>query len=160
LVDQSSREIKRLCTNLHPSVLDSLGLHAALSSQVDDFQRAYEVKAEFNYGEVKERYLIEIERVIYRIVQESLNNIAKHARASRLSVSILDTHKSIIVTVDDNGIGFDVKKTLSSQDVKRGLGLLGIKERASLVNGRVSISSKRGKGTVIRLEIPKKIQGD
>lgn len=160
LVDQSSREIKRLCTNLHPSVLDSLGLHAALSSQVDDFQRASEVKTEFNYGEVKERYPIEIERVIYRIVQESLNNIAKHARASRLSVSILDTHKSIIVTVDDNGIGFDVQKTLSSQDVKRGLGLLGIKERASLVNGRVSISSKRGKGTVIRLEIPKKIQGD
>jgi len=156
LVDQSSYEIKRLCTNLHPSVLESLGLRAALSSYIEHFQKSYGIETEFNYGGVEERFSFEIERVIYRVVQESLNNISKHARASKLTVSLLDTPVSIIVTIEDNGVGFDVKSTLSSQEVNRGLGLLGIKERVSLVKGQVSIKSKKGKGTVIRLEIPNK----
>ena len=157
LVDQSSYEIKRLCTNLHPSLLDSLGLQAALSSYIEEFQESYGVKTEFNYVGIKKRFPIEIERVIYRAVQESLNNIAKHARASRFSVSLLDTPISIIVTVEDNGVGFDVKRTLSSHEVNRGLGILGIKERMCLVNGHITIKSKKGNGTVIRLEIPKKV---
>ena len=156
LVDQTSCEIKRICTNLHPSVLDSLGLRAALSSYIDGFQNSYGIRAEFNSCELEERLPLEIEQVIYRVVQESLNNIAKHARAPQLSVNLIDTPSSIITTVEDNGVGFDVKTTLSSQEVNRGLGLLGIKERVSLVRGKVTIKSASGRGTVIRLEIPKK----
>ena len=157
LVDQSSWEIKRLCTNLHPSVLDSLGLQAALSSYIYDFQMSRGVKSEFNYCEMKKRLPLEIEKIIYRVVQESLNNIAKHARASKLSVKLLDTPMSIIVAIEDDGVGFDVKKTISSQEDNKGLGLLGIKERVSLVKGKLTIKSKIGKGTAIRLEIPKKL---
>ena len=81
LVDQTSCEIKRICTNLHPSVLDSLGLRAALSSYIDGFQNSYGIRAEFNSCELEERLPLEIEQVIYRVVQESLNNIAKnHSR--------------------------------------------------------------------------------
>ena len=156
LVDQSSCEIKRICTNLHPSVLDSLGLRAALASYIDGFQTSYGIRAEFNCSELEERLPLEIEQVIYRVVQESLNNIAKHSRAEQLSVNLIDTPSSIITTIEDNGVGFDVKKTLSSQEVNRGLGLLGIKERVSLVRGKVTIKSGSDRGTVIRLEIPKK----
>jgi signal transduction histidine kinase len=156
LVDQSSCEIKRICTNLHPSVLDSLGLQAALSSYIDSFQNSYGIHSEFNCCELEERLPLEIEQIIYRVVQESLNNIAKHAHAPQLSVNLIDTPSSIITTVEDNGVGFDVKTTLSSQEVNRGLGLLGIKERVSLVRGKVTIKSASGRGTVIRLEIPKK----
>ena len=155
LVDQSSYEIKRICTNLHPSVLESLGLQAALSSYIEGFINSTEIHSEFNCSEIKERFPFEIERVIYRVVQESLNNVAKHARASQMIVNLIDTPSSIITTIEDNGVGFDVKKTLSSQEVNRGLGLLGIKERVSLVKGKVTIKSELGKGTVIRLEIPK-----
>jgi two-component system sensor histidine kinase DegS len=155
LVDQTSGEIKRICTNLHPSVLDGLGLYAALSSYIDGFQSSYGIHSEFNCCEIKERLSFEVERVVYRVVQESLNNIAKHARASELSVNLIDTPSSIIATIEDNGVGFDVKKTLSAQEVNRGLGLLGIKERVSLVKGKVTIKSELGRGTVIRLAIPK-----
>ena len=74
-----------------------------------------------------------------------------------LSVKLLDTPMSIIVAIEDDGVGFDVKETISSQEGNKGLGLLGIKERVSLVKGKVTIKSKIGKGTAIRLEIPKKI---
>ena len=155
LVDQSSLEIKRICTNLLPSVLESLGLEAALASYIDGFTQSHGIDAEFNSCQIKERLPFEIERVIYRVVQESLNNVAKHAGASRLTVNLIDTPSSIIATIDDNGVGFDLKKTLSSQEVNRGLGLLGIKERVALVKGKVSIKSEMGSGTLIRLEIPK-----
>ena len=89
------------------------------------------------------------------MVQESLNNVAKHAGATQLRINLIDTPSSIIATIEDNGAGFDVKKTLSSQEANRGLGLLGIKERVSLVKGKVTIKSELQKGTVIRLEIPK-----
>jgi PAS domain S-box-containing protein len=155
LVDQSSLEIKRICTNLLPSVLESLGLEAALASYIDSFRKSYGTDAEFNSCQIKERLPFEVERVIYRVIQESLNNVAKHAAASQLRVNLIDTPSSIIATIEDNGAGFDLPKTLSSQDANRGLGLLGIKERISLVNGKVTIKSEPGLGTVIRLEIPK-----
>jgi PAS domain S-box-containing protein len=155
LVDQSSLEIKRICTNLLPSVLESLGLEAALASYIEGFKKTYGIDAEFNSCEIKKRLPFEIERVIYRVVQESLNNIAKHAGATQLRINLIDTPSSIIATLEDNGVGFDVKKTLSSQEANRGLGLLGIKERVSLVKGKVTIKSEPQKGTVIRLEIPK-----
>ena len=155
LVDQSSLEIKRICTNLLPSVLESLGLEAALASYIDGFRKSYGIDTEFNSCQIKERLSFEIERVIYRVVQESLNNIAKHADATQLRVNLIDTPSSIIAIIEDNGAGFDLPKTLSSQDANRGLGLLGIKERVSLVNGKVTIKSEPGRGTVIRLEIPK-----
>ena len=155
LVDQSSLEIKRICTNLLPSVLESLGLEAALASYIEGFKETYGIMAEFNSCEIKKRLPFEIERVIYRVVQESLNNIAKHAGATQLRINLIDTPSSIIATIEDNGAGFDVKKTLSSKETSRGLGLLGIKERVSLVKGKVTIKSEPEKGTVIRLEIPK-----
>ena len=155
LVDQSSLEIKRICTNLLPSVLESLGLEAALASYIEGFKKTYGIDAEFNSCEIKKRLPFGIERVIYRVVQESVNNVAKHAGATQLRINLIDTPSSIIATIEDNGTGFDVKKTLSSQEANRGLGLLGIKERVSLVKGKVTIKSELQKGTVIRLEIPK-----
>jgi signal transduction histidine kinase len=135
--------------------LESLGLEAALASYIDGFTKTYGIDAEFNSCKINKRLPFEVERVIYRVVQESLNNVAKHAGASHLRINLIDTPSSIITTIDDNGSGFDVKKTLSSEESNRGLGLLGIKERVSLVKGKVTIKSEPGKGTVIRLEIPK-----
>jgi PAS domain S-box-containing protein len=155
LVDQSSLEIKRICTNLLPSVLESLGLEAALASYIDGFKKTYGIDAELNSCEIKKRLPFEIERVIYRVVQESVNNVAKHAGATQLRINLIDTPSSIIAAIEDNGTGFDVKKTLSSQETNRGLGLLGIKERVSLVQGKVTIKSEPGQGSIIRLEIPK-----
>jgi PAS domain S-box-containing protein len=141
-----------LTWELRPSVLDDLGLRAALEKYVQEWSQQAGVSAEFiDSGEKGIRFAPEIEINLYRIVQEALNNVHKHAKANRAGVILDKRGDSIVLIVEDDGVGFNPenKKTHS-----KGLGLLGMKERAALIGGTIEIESKSKMGTTIYVRVP------
>lgn len=149
-------ESQRLSRNLHPSILDDLGLTMALRSFCREFQEVYcNIEVEHNISINDAELPADLEILIYRLVQESLNNIAKHSNAELVSLSLLCTEDSLELTVEDNGVGFDAAQALSSENWKKkqgkvGLGLRGMKERTELSGGRFVIHSREGEGTVLQ----------
>ena len=154
LAHQTLRAVRNLSIDLRPSALDDLGLLPALRWYVKEYQQKCGVEAEFSASGCKERLPAEIETAIYRIVQESLTNTAKHAHAHKVWVSMHEESALVHVTVRDDGRGFDVQAVLKTPWQDRGLGLGGIMERASLLNGAVQFSSQLGCGTTVDVTIP------
>ena len=150
LVQESSATVKRINTELRPSILDDLGLFAALEWQVKDFTQRYDIKTFFNCE--SEHYIISPSRsiAIFRIIQESLNNIAKHARATSINIHCFEESSNLKIVISDNGTGF-YEKDISN---KISFGLLGMKERANMLNGHVHIRSSPGEGTRVELCLP------
>ncbi len=150
LVQESAATVKRINTELRPSILDDLGLFAALEWQVKDFNQRHDIKTHFNCA--LEQYNISSSRAIaiFRIVQESLNNIAKHAKATEINLNCFEVEDNLKIVISDNGTGF-YKKDLSS---KISFGLLGMKERANMLNGHVHILSTPGEGTRVEICVP------
>ncbi|HEY8563160.1 MAG TPA: PAS domain S-box protein [Pyrinomonadaceae bacterium] len=141
-----------LAWELRPFVLDDLGLAAALGKFIEEWARHTGVSAAFiNLGKMPRRLPHETEINLYRIVQEALNNVHKHAGAARTEVMLEKRGGSIILIVEDDGVGFDPenKKTLG-----KGLGLIGMRERAALIGGSVEIESATGNGTTIFVRAP------
>jgi PAS domain S-box-containing protein len=141
-----------LAWELRPSVLDDLGLFAALDKYVKEWSHHSGVPAEFiNSSKTLSRFATETETSLYRIVQEALNNTHKHARAQRVGV-ILDTRdESIILIIEDDGIGFNLE---NEKTRSKGLGLLGIQERVALLGGTIEIESAPEQGTTIYVRVP------
>lgn len=154
LAHQTLRAVRNLSIDLRPSALDDLGLLPALRWYVKEYQQRCGIAAEFSASGCKERMSPEIETAIYRIVQESLTNTAKHAHASKIWVSVHEEGALVHVNVRDDGRGFDVQAVLKTPWQDRGLGLGGIMERASLLNGAVQFSSQPGRGTTVDVTIP------
>ena len=138
--------------HLRPAVLDDLGLKPALDSlgQGVAARTGLHIAVE---GTLGRRLSREIETVIYRSVQEALTNVAKHARATRVWIDFERHPQQIRCTVRDDGIGFDVRATLTMRG-RRGLGLLSIQERVAEVEGNAAITSAPGQGTALCLTIP------
>jgi len=149
LVVSTLRDVRRLAVELRPSALDDFGLVTAVERLVDGFreQSALEVDLEAQLGE--ERLPSEVETAFYRIVQEALTNIVKHADAKRVSVVLTRRDMSVAAVVEDDGCGFDANATRED-----GLGLTGMRERVGLVGGRLRIESASGSGTTVRAEVP------
>lgn len=154
LAHQILRAVRNLSIDLRPSALDDLGLLPALRWYVKEYQQRCGVEAEFGASGCKERMPPEIETAIYRIVQESLTNTAKHAHARKVWISVREEGALVHVTVRDDGQGFDVQAVLKTPWQDRGLGLGGIMERASLLNGAVQFSAQPGCGTTVDVTIP------
>ncbi len=144
---QLTREI---AYNLRPLHLDRLGITETLKTLMENISKATSIVFDYDIDMIDDCISKDVEINIYRIVQESLNNILKHAEASAASVKVRKTDTNIVITIQDNGKGFDVPSTMS----KRGLGLIGIEERAHILNAKPSIYSEIGKGTRISLAIP------
>ncbi|MBI3761538.1 MAG: GAF domain-containing protein, partial [Chloroflexi bacterium] len=149
-------EIHRLAVELRPSALDQLGLAGAVGSYVRDFGRRVGLRVDFEASGLDGvRPPNEVEIAVYRVVQESLANVAKHAAASRVGVMLEQRHGAAIAVVEDDGCGFDVEAALNAGDHDRPhLGLFGMQERAALLGGRLTIESESGKGTTVFVEIP------
>jgi len=149
LVVSTLQDVRRLAVELRPSALDDFGLGTAVERLAETFreQTGMQVDLEAQLGD--ERLPSEVETALYRIVQEALANIVKHAGATR--VSILLTHKdtSVAAVIEDDGAGFDPAAV--GDDV---LGLVGMRERVGLVGGRLRIESGDGAGTTIVAEVP------
>jgi len=156
MVEQLGDTVRDLSSELRPDMLDHLGLIPTLEWYINDFaKRTQGLQIDFQAVGVKKRPSSEIEIVLYRILQEGLNNIARHAKAKRVSVLLAYSHPKLILAIKDDGVGFEeTKGMLPFVAKKQGVGLLGMRERAASVGGAIDIRSSMGKGTVIRAELP------
>lgn len=149
IIDRSVVKLRKLITTLRPEVLDKLGLITALEWQSEEFKNETRIECSF-ITDVKELKLEKNREIsLFRILQESLNNIAKHSRASKVEVKFVKEKSGYILEIIDNGIGM-AKDSLT----KNTYGIIGMKERAKLINGEISIFSEQDKGTSIRLFVP------
>jgi len=156
LIRQLGNAIRNITHELRPEMLDDLGLVPTLNWYVHDYTKQRpELQIVFQTRGLKKRLDPEIEIVLYRIFQESLNNIIKHANAKHAHVWLIYSHPKVILTIRDDGTGFDqTDGGLPSGAAKRCMGLLGMRERAASLGGTINIRSRKGKGTVIRVELP------
>jgi signal transduction histidine kinase len=151
--DVALHSVRDLSHLLHPSALDDLGLVAALDSHVADFRRRHRIAVEFQHEGHERRLQPETERAVYRIVQEGLTNITKHAGATAGTVWLTTDPESVTVAIEDNGVGFDVAD-VERPGKRRGLGLLSIRERVAGLGGTVRIESTAGRGSRIEVALP------
>jgi PAS domain S-box-containing protein len=152
LTERMGQEVHELALNLRPTALDDLGLLRTLSNYVEDWSSRTRIEVDFHSsGWRGERLPPHIETTIYRIVQEALTNVIKHAQANRVSLIIERRDDQAVVIIEDNGVGFE--QDASSFQREKRLGLLGMKERAALVEGELNVESSRGRGTTVFLRI-------
>ncbi|NCP88226.1 MAG: hypothetical protein CO094_13605 [Anaerolineae bacterium CG_4_9_14_3_um_filter_57_17] len=144
-------ELHRLSVELRPSALDRVGLIGALEQYVQEFERRYELEVQFESDNLDQTSLSpEIETSLYRIVQEALTNVARHAQAQSVSILLQICEGQIVTTIEDEGKGFD-----PAQAQKNGrLGLFGMQERATMLDGSLNIESMPGQGTTVFVKIP------
>lgn len=144
--------LRRVAHRLHPAIIDQGGLLPALEQLADDTSRITAVDVSTRLPETRTEKLLDRERslIVFRIAQEALRNVTKHARASEAEVAVTLSEGRLVMTVTDNGRGFD------SGDAQKatGLGLISMAERARLADGSLSIWSNPGHGTTIRLAVP------
>jgi signal transduction histidine kinase len=149
-VDRLSDDLRRTAHHLHPSALEHLGLVAAIESHCSDFLKLHRIPLKLTHRSVPESIPFEVSLCLYRVTQECLNNVAKHSGARKVTVAIRGDKDGILLSVTDNGKGFD-PGLLADQS---GLGIVGIRERVRLVDGTVSIDSRPGHGTQIGVRVP------
>jgi len=149
LVVATLQDVRRLAVELRPKALDDFGLLAAVERLADVFgeQMAVETDVEAQLG--PERLPPEVETALYRIVQEALTNVMKHARASHVSILLMRKERSAVAVVEDNGVGF----AADGDEDGGGLGLIGMRERVALLDGRLEVESSP-RGTTIVAEVP------
>jgi signal transduction histidine kinase len=160
IAERLDSEVSFLAWELRPSALDDLGMTEAIGAFVSEWSRHYDVAADFRSGMLlDERLPHDTETHLYRITQEALNNIAKHAFANHVTVLLELREQNLILIIEDDGRGFDATEIIKPRESGKGLGLLGMHERASLIGGDVEIESEPGSGTTIYVRVPIFIRG-
>jgi PAS domain S-box-containing protein len=155
LADQCSDQIRNLSFNLRPSILDDLGLEPTLRWYIGGFAKRINVQVDFETSDCEDLQASEVKTLLYRIVQEALNNVAKHAEARKVTVHLSCNETIAKLMIEDDGKGFDAHARVSSQPAGSGLGLIGIRERVTFINGTFNVHSIPGRGTRLEVEIPK-----
>ena len=150
LVDTTVRSIRRIASELRPTLLDDLGLYAAMEWHLEEFERRSGIRRELVIPENELALSDSLKIGIFRIFQESLTNVARHSEAKNVNVSLLQKDNQLILTIRDNGIGFEE----GPMATKKTLGLLGMKERSMMMGGVYNITSARGAGTTVTVIIP------
>lgn len=139
-----------LARRIHPSVLADLGLVKAMRGECTAFEDRHAVPVEFHSTGSADKAPASVALCVYRVLQEALRNIARHANAGKVKVRLVVTTRALTFTVRDSGVGFDA----DGQNGKSGLGLLGMHDRVAAVNGNLSVESEAGEGTTIKVVIP------
>lgn len=155
LLDETIRTVRRIVTEIRPGILDDLGLIPAIEWQAEEFQKRFSIPTHFITDVDKASFPAGVSIGLFRICQESLTNIARHAFASKINIALSQEAENILLRIDDNGKGFQAEK---SGDQKT-LGLLGMKERALMMGGKFQIESSKGKGTSVFVTVPFNIIG-
>ncbi|MDD2900870.1 MAG: PAS domain S-box protein [Syntrophales bacterium] len=153
-IDHIIENVRRLCWDLGPYLMEGLGLTASLQSLIEETCKKHNLICTMKLDEIDQIFPPEIKTNIYRILQESLTNIVKHATASQVSGTISIERENLIMEVVDDGQGFQVEELLARPGPDGGLGLTAMQERARQIGGELSISSQAGQGTVIKLTLP------
>lgn len=155
LTDELSREVHTLAWGLRPPALDDLGLEAALCNYVEEWAERARVPVDFHSsGFVDGRLPLTHETAVYRIAQEALTNVAKHSGADRVSFILERRGDHVLAVIEDNGKGFEVEAATRPAGRGRRLGLLGMRERAALLGGKINVESEPGAGTTLFVRIP------
>ena len=149
LVVATLQDVRRLAVELRPKVLDDFGLVPALERLAESFADQTEIDVRFETGLGDQRLAPEVETALYRIVQESLTNVVKHAHASVVSIVLTRKAGAVALVIEDDGRGFDPADTREG-----GFGLEGMRERIGLLEGRLQVESRAGAGTTIVAEVP------
>lgn len=147
-------DVKNISYGLRPSLLDDLGLVPSLRELFNDIQISTDIKIRFFSQNIPREFDPEKALAIYRIAQEGLTNIIKHAQAKEVFVNLTKKDKKLSLSVEDDGVGFDQKKVMKSTRRRGPLGLFIVRERAIQLDGDFSIESQPGKGTQLLVEIP------
>ena len=148
-------DARALALELRPPELDDVGLESALETYVEDWAARYDISTEFAMTGTRVHLIpTEVASTLYRIVQEALTNVARHADATQVSVTAVQRDDEIRLAVEDDGRGFDVEIWGKLAPTERRLGLAGMRERAALVGGTVSIESNPGAGTTLYVRLP------
>jgi len=150
--DGALQTVRNLTQTLHPAALDDLGLPAAIDASLRGLQRRHNIRAELQQVDVPSSLPKDVELAAYRIVQEGITNVAKHAKASRCDVRLTGLSDRLLVEIEDDGVGFveDTDRPI----VARGLGLISIRERATRLGGTFNILSTPGGGTRLIISLP------
>lgn len=161
VLQDSISAVRDLSYGLHPPGMDQLGLVRTVYQYCEDFSEKNNVSIDFFTAGMKDLKLdFDTEINLYRLIQEGLNNIKKHAQASQAVVRLVASSPNIILRIEDNGQGFDVASRLARSFTEKRLGLSGMEERVSLLAGTMSIKSRPSKGTRILIEVPCKEKTD
>jgi signal transduction histidine kinase len=148
------RRVREFSQNLRPSVLDDLGLLPTLEELTSDLERQAGLQTEFHASGERRRLSSEVELTIFRIAQESLSNVRRHAHATKVTTTVELTDTAVRLRIQDDGIGFKPPKLTDDLRAEDGLGLIGMHERARLLGGSLQIESEPGKGTTVIAEVP------
>jgi signal transduction histidine kinase len=155
LANTISVELHQLALQLRPTSLDDLGLEQALASYVEEWAQQARVKLDTHMpGLDRQRLPMPIATTAFRVVQEAMTNILKHARAHSVSLIVERQAHDLVITVEDDGRGFDVEAMLARVSAEDRLGLLGMRERVALVGGTLTFDSTPGHGATVLVRIP------
>jgi signal transduction histidine kinase len=149
-------DIKRIASALRPSLLDDYGLNYALEQHIQDVEKHSRIKMDYQYLATEDSLRLHrpVEVTLYRIAQEALTNVVRHAQASRVGIVLICSAKDITLVVEDNGIGFKEDNIKLAKGPS--LGIVGMRERVALIGGELTIESSLGQGTTIRTRIPRR----
>jgi len=150
MLDGTVKTVRRISSELRPSVLDDLGLVAAMEWHLREFERRAGIKTVFQEPETELETNETIKTGLFRIFQESLTNVARHAAATRVKVNLVAKDGNIILRIEDDGKGFNKLQVHN----KRTLGILGMKERTAMMGGTYDIDSNPGQGTIVVVSVP------
>jgi PAS domain S-box-containing protein len=153
-IDGVVENVRRLSRDLMPSIMQDLGLVLAVKHLLENFCKYHEIECSLDLEDIQGQYTPEQEILIYRIFQESLTNVAKHAQASQVRVTIKKMDESIYFSIEDNGKGFDLEEFLAAGPSRQSLGLASMEERVRMLNGVLEIWSQAGQGTRITVQVP------
>jgi PAS domain S-box-containing protein len=153
-LDNVIDKVRRISRDLSPAVLADMGLPAALRQLTEEFSKYHQARLFMEMDDVQQLFSPEEEIGFYRVFQESLNNIAKHAQADQIKITVKKHKGCVAFGVADNGIGFDIQKLLSDKTKRQGLGLAAMDERVRILGGKLHIESLPGRGTSLSFTIP------
>ncbi len=155
LADQTLEQVRELSLNLRPPMLDDLGLVPTLLWYIKRYTQRVNMEVNFETVGLEDRVASILETAVYRIVQEALTNIAKHAQtAKNVQIRLERSATAIVVRIKDDGRGFDIAKIMGEQASGNGIGLLGMQERVKLLGGNFNVESQPGQGTFLSITIP------
>jgi two-component system, NarL family, sensor histidine kinase UhpB len=145
-VQQTLEKIRSLSRALHPVMLEEVGLESAVTQYLPSFEKQTGIRVRYEKDDADRKLDRDVSIHLYRVMQEALNNVAKHAKATEVAVRLRFLEKSTVLEVEDDGIGFPGRNRL-------GMGLISMRERAELVNGNVEFLAGR-QGALVRVTVP------
>jgi len=151
MTDGAIHTVRDLSRLLHPALLDDLGLPAAVGAYLDAFGQRHRITVELLQDRMDDRLSPEVEASIYRIFQEALTNVARHSEATLVRVYLQRLPTSMLMTVEDNGVGFD---PANAPDAGHGFGLIGMRERVTLLGGKFQAGHHPSVGYSVRAHLP------